>query len=152
FSDAWNFTVAATAPGSNKTNAAGQAQFTVSATSSAQTLLNSTTMPLTFQVRGVVFSTSDTILMNLATATSTGYGGYLSLNSLAMAYSATQSSNRVTLQVFDKAGLPVSGIPAVVKIDYGDLSLPAQFAMAVDYACNVNCPDYTQTDGSLDLN
>ena len=152
FSDAWNFTVSATGVGSNKTNAAGQAQFTVAATTSAQNLLNSTTMPLTFQVRGVVFSTSDTILMNLANATSTGYGGYLSLNSLAVAYSKNQSSNRVTLQLFNKAGLPVSGIPAMFKIDYGDFGIPAQFAMAVDFACNVNCPDYTQTDGSLDLN
>src|SRR3989475_671790 len=151
-SDAWNFTVSATGVGSNKTNAAGQAQFTVAATTSAQNLLNSTTMPLTFQVRGVVFSTSDTILMNLANATSTGYGGYLSLNSLAVAYSKNQSSNRVTLQLFNKAGLPVSGIPAMFKIDYGDFGIPAQFAMAVDFACNVNCPDYTQTDGSLDLN
>jgi len=90
--------------------------------------------------------------MNLANATSTGYGGYLSLNSLAVAYSKNQSSNRVTLQLFNKAGLPVSGIPAMFKIDYGDFGIPAQFAMAVDFACNVNCPDYTQTDGSLDLN
>ena len=152
FSDAWNFTVSAASPNSNKTNAAGQATFAVAATTGAVTAQNSTTMPLTFQVRGVVFSTSDTILMNLATATSTGYGGYLSLNSLAMPYSDTQSSNRVSLQLFDKTGLPVSGIPAMFKIDYGDFGIPAQFAMAVDYACNVNCPDYTQTDGSLDLN
>src|SRR5207249_4134152 len=58
FSDAWNFTVTATAVGSNKTDALGQARFTVAATPNAQTLLNTTTMPLTFQVRGVVFSTS----------------------------------------------------------------------------------------------
>jgi hypothetical protein len=38
------------------------------------------------------------------------------------------------------------------KVDYGDFGLPAQFAMAVDYACNVNCPDYTQANGGLDLN
>src|SRR2546427_1882853 len=152
FSDAWNFTVSAASGNSNKTNAAGQATFAVAATAGAVTALNSTTMPLTFQVRGVVFSTSDTILMNLANATSTGYGGYLSLNSLAVAYSTTQSSNRVTLQLFDKAGLPVSGIPAMFKIDYGDFGIPAQFAMAVDYTCPVTCPTYTQTDGSLDLN
>ena len=152
FSDAWNFTVSATTGGSNKTDAAGQARFTVAATARAQALLNTTTMPLTFQVRGVTFSTSDTILMNLATATSAGYGGYLSLNSLAMPYSPTQSSNRVDVHLFDKLGLPVSGIPAMFKIDYGDFGLPAQFPMAVDYACNVNCPDYTQTNGSLDLN
>src|SRR3989442_14479216 len=105
-------------------------------------------MPLTFQVRGVVFSTSDTILMNLANATSTGDGGYLSLNSLAVAYSKNQSSNPVTLQLFNKAGLPVSGIPAMFKSDYGDFGIPAQFRVAVEFACNRKFPDSRQTDSS----
>src|SRR2546425_10606599 len=77
FTDTANFTVSATSSGSNKTDAAGQAKFTVAANPAAPAG-TTTTMALTFQVRGVLFSTSDQILMNLATATSTGYGGHMS--------------------------------------------------------------------------
>ncbi|HEX9567533.1 MAG TPA: ABC transporter substrate-binding protein, partial [Thermoplasmata archaeon] len=149
FGDAWNFTVAPTTAGSNKTNANGQALFTVTG---AGLLGNTTTMALTFQVRGVLFSTSDTILMNLATAASTGYGGYMSLGSRAMLYSPTQSTNSVSVHLFDKLGVGVAGVPAMFKIDYGDFGMPAQFAMAIDYSCPVTCPTYTQANGSLDLN
>ena len=149
FADAWNFTVAPTTSGSDTTNANGQAFFTVTSIGLAA---NTTTMALSFQVRGVVFSTSDTILMNLATGTSTGYGGYLSLGSRAMPYSPTPSSNSVSVHLFDKTGLPATGVAAMFKIDYGDFGIPAQFAMAIDYGCPVTCPTYTQTDGNLDLN
>src|SRR2546425_4203422 len=149
FSDAWNFTVGPTSAGSNKTDATGAAKFTVTGVGGAT---NTTTMALTFRARGVTFSTSDTILMNLATATSTGYGGYLSLGTRAIPYAATPGGSSVALHLFNKIGAPASGVPAMFKVDYGDFGLPAQFAMAVDYACNVNCPDYTPTDGGLDLN
>jgi ABC-type transport system substrate-binding protein len=148
YSDSANFTVTPTAT----TDATGVASFTVSATPAAVTGQNATMMPLTFQVSGAVFGTSDTVLMQLATVTSTGYGGYVSIDARAMPYSPTRASNNVSVHLFNKTGAPVAGVPAMFKIDYGDFGLPAQFPMAIDYDCPSTCPTYTQAGGGLDLN
>ncbi|HYY48650.1 MAG TPA: ABC transporter substrate-binding protein [Thermoplasmata archaeon] len=152
FTDTGNFTVLPTAPGSNVTDGTGSAAFTVSATPAAIAAGRSTTLPLTFQVHNNLFSTSDEILVFLANASSTGYGGYMSFGSRAMPYAAARTFNNVSVHLFNQAGAPAAGVPVIFKIDYGDFGLPAQFPFAIDYSCAVSCPTYTSTDGSLDLN
>ena len=149
YADSANFTVTATAV----TGVTGQATFTVAATAAAVSGLNVTTMPLTFQVSGVVFTTSDTILMQLATAASLGgYGGYISLGTRAIPYSPTQVSSSASLHLFNKTGAPQAGVPTMLKIDYGDFGIPAQFPQAMDWSCAVDCPSYSSNNANLDLN
>ena len=133
-SDIGNLTVAATTPGTNRTNPSGQATFTATETASAVGGSINTNVGVRFVARNAVFATSDMLELLVSDGTTASYAAWLSFDARAMAFNPTGAQNNVTAHVVNQLRAPLSGVPVFFQITYGDLGLPAQFDWSYDYA------------------
>jgi ABC-type transport system substrate-binding protein len=150
-SDAKNVSVAAKAPGSNKTNAAGQAIFLVSKKGLAA---NHTNVDLQFVARNRPYSVADMVELYVYDGVTQGNAAWISFDARTMPFLPKGAQNNVTAHVTNQLNVSAGGVRAFFQITYGDLGLPAEFDWSYHYGCSTTCaadPPRYQGAG-LDLN
>ncbi len=146
YSDTNNITVTPTAVGSDVTDVAGIASFTVTETPAAVLATNNTNVVLRFQPHANAFATSDSVLLLVSGgALVPGIAAQVTLSDRMVSYSPDRQTDSVSAQVWNQTGAPVSNVPVIFHIDYGPFGPPAQFPFTFDYGT----PEY-KPGGNLD--